>query len=91
MPLENSGAELPFGHFNSSKDGPTVDAEEGYFFRKNCREFTFRNITYFLLICPRSEPISEVLIFLCLEHGPTELHTWLSGELIFRKAGNKIT
>ena len=32
-----------------------------------------------------------MLFSVCLEHGPTELHVWLSGELIFRKAHNKIT
>ena len=34
-------------------------------------EVISRQITDFLLICPRSELISEICSFLCLEHGPT--------------------
>ena len=33
-----------------------------------------------LVICPSSELITEVCKFQCLEHGPTELRIWLSGE-----------
>ena len=43
-----------------------------------------------LLICPWSELMFEIYIFLCLEHGPTELHIWLWGELVFLKTCNKI-
>ena len=53
-------------------------------------ELISRNISYFLLICPRSEFISEICNFRCLKHGPTELHVWLSGELICSTTRNKI-
>ena len=51
----------------------------------------FADLHIYLLICPRSELISEICTCQCLEHGPTELHIWLSGQLIIRKARNKIT
>ena len=44
-----------------------------------------------LLICPWSESISEMCTFQCLEHGPTEWHIWLWGELISAKTRNQIT
>ena len=49
-----------------------------------------RNIAFVFADLPLIRIIAEVCIFLCLEHGPTELHIWLSGEFVFRKARNKI-
>ena len=52
-------------------------------------EFLFRNITYYF--ADLSLIISEICDFQRLEHGPTELHVWLSKGRNFRKARNKIT
>ena len=43
------------------------------------------------MISLRPKLISEICHFLCLEHGPTESHIWLSGESICHKIRNKIT
>ena len=52
----------------------------------------FQKIYIILLqICPWSESMSEIYDFQCLEHGPAELHTWLSGRINEFKTRNKIT
>ena len=57
----------------------------------SARMVIFRDITYVFADFSRSDEVSEICNFLCLERGPTELHIWLSGELTIRKMRNKIT
>ena len=67
----------------------TVGAEKLNTYRKIVEELSFRNLTYLFADLRLIQISSGICNFLCLEHGPTELHILLSGEVVFCKSAQE--
>ena len=94
-PLENWRLSPPNQHFivwlKRAKLVLTVAAEKMTYTPKLVREWIFSNSTCYLLICPRSELISEICNFLCLWVWPNRITYLGLGGMNFPQTHSKIT